>query len=177
MPLVRIPKKYPHKRICIFCSSRNTRFLYCDRCSKYKSLLPYVDHDIVRKFIENPNLSLLGKEFNFPSKSSVVSALVKLRVPVKKYTLNYLLFNKDKLSLIPVSELVRDYEFNDRSLRFLVAYSDFLVSSDDRGKYTRIRDVVSNDQVISVSTSKELGVHHEVLNLLRKFFRDRKIIY
>lgn len=177
MPLVRIPKKYPHKRICIFCGSRNVKNLYCDSCQRFKSLLPYTHHELVKRFIRNPDVKLLALEFNFNSRSALINALNKLRVPVKKYTLNYLLFNYRNFNDLRIDELTSMYEFNSQSIRFLVVYFNSLKDEVTRKKYGRIWMELHTDSPEYYAIEKSLKIHHGTLRLLKKFITDRKIVY
>ena len=177
MPLVRIPKKYPHKRICIFCGSRNVKNLYCDSCQRFKSLLPYTHHELVKTFIRNPDIKLLAAEFNFNTRSSVVNALTKLRVPVKKYTLNYLLFNHKKFAHLLVKEIVSRYEFNHQSIRFMVVYHSSLENNEARVRYSMIWEELCKEEPDYPYLEKKTKVHHDTLRLLKKFISERKIVY
>lgn len=173
---VRIPKAFPHRRICILCHRKKINGLYCPECRKVSHTVHSADYSIVRLFIQNPDVIELRDAFNFSSRKAVLNCLGKLRVPVRKYSLYYLFYNHDRLRNTPHEQLIHRYEFNQNSLRFLILYSQSLPTEADRLKYTHIRERLFDPETSLRSLHKEYGIHHELLSRCREFFTDRKIL-
>lgn len=172
---MRIPKAFPHRRICISCRRKNINGLYCPSCRPFQAVIPPADHSLVSLFIQNPDVVYLRDEFNFPTTKAVLNSLSKLRVPVRKYTLYYLLYNTLKYHSWSLAELTQRYEFNAKNLRFKVMYHSSLPEGE-KEKYGGIYHMMFVERSPVTSIQKEYGIHHELLQRCRQFLIERKIV-
>lgn len=172
---MRIPKAFPHRRICISCRRKNINGLYCPSCRPFQAIIPPADHILVSLFIQNPDVVYLKDEFNFPTTKAAINSLSKLRVPVRKYTLYYLLYNVSKYCSWGVHELKSKYEFNSNNLLFKVVYHNSLPEGD-KEKYSRVHHMLFIEKASLVAIQRECGIHHELLQRCKQFLVDRKIV-
>lgn len=119
---------------------------------------------------------MLRDEFNFPSRKATVNCLSKLRVPVRKYTLYYLLYNHARFKSYVYSDLVDKYEFNTRNLRFSILYHQLLPTQALRDRFLGVFEGLFVNGRPLTGLEKEFGIHHELLTRCREFFLDRKIL-
>lgn len=171
---MRISKAFPHRRICISCRRKSITGLYCKSCKPFQEWIPSANHAVVTLFRTNPSITFLRDEFNFPSKKAVVNCLSKLRVPVHKYTLYFLLYNRSSLSCLSYTDLIDRYAFNPKSLVFRVLYH-LQLPSGEKEKYQKIYEGMFINPVPMRSLEKDSGIHHELLARCQRLLLDRKI--
>ena len=148
----------------------------CPGCKKNYRFVHPADFELSKSFYQNPNITQLRKEYNFLTKKAIVNQLTKLKIPVKTYSLHYLLYNYRNFSDWDLKDLTDMFEFNRKNIKFLVLYHHKIEDKTSRKFYYSIYENILNEKPIKTIVS-ETGVNYESLYFVKKFLLDNEITY